>query len=224
MSFIKGTKALTNVMDRVSTSGQDREKTRWFKINAGQTVKVRFLQEVDADSSRYSEKNGLVLAASEHTKPSDYRVKCVCTMADENKCYGCEQNVAEPRKGWNARTRLYANVLVDDGKETPYVAIISQGFSGKSITPMLLQAAENYGTISDRSYSITRMGSGTDTSYTLFPGAADEKAFDVEAYELFDLEKAAVRQVAYAEQEAFFNGGSEDRESGTSSADTDFAW
>ena len=224
MSFLKGTKALTDVMDRVSTSGQDREKTRWFKINAGQTVKVRFLQEVDADSKRYSDKNGLVLAASEHTKPSDYRVKCVCTMPDENKCYGCEQNVAEPRKGWNARTRLYANVLVDDGKETPYVAILSQGFSGKSITPMLLQAAENYGSITDRTYSITRMGSGTDTSYTLFPGSADEKPFDVEEYTLFDLEQAAVRQVSYPEQEAFFNGGSEDRTSESSSADTDFAW
>ena len=224
MSFLKGAKALGDIMDRVSNNSQDREKSRWFKINAGQTVKVRFLQEVDADSERYSEANGLVLAASEHTKPADYRVKCVCTMADENKCYGCEQNIIEPRKGWNARTRLYANVLVDDGKEAPYVAILSQGFSGKSITPMLLQAAENYGSVSDRTYSITRMGSGTDTSYTLFPGAPDEKPFDVEKHELFDLEKAAVRVVSYDEQEAFFNGLSDTDKPEASASSTDYSW
>ena len=53
MSFLQGAKALGDIMDRVSNNSQDREKSRWFKINAGQTVKVRFLQEVDADSERY---------------------------------------------------------------------------------------------------------------------------------------------------------------------------
>lgn len=222
MSFAKGLKELTGVMDRVAASTGDREKSRWFKINAGQKVKIRFLQETDADSPKYSAKNGLVFAASEHTKPSDYKVKAVCTLEDEGKCYGCEKNSAGPRTGWNARSRLYANVLVDDGKEAPYVAIISQGFSARAITPTLLEAAETYGAISDRWFSIGRIGSATDTSYTLFPGA--ETADDVEQYDLYDLEQAAVRQVPYEEQAAFYNAGEAESEAAGPSDNTDFSW
>ena len=206
MGIAKGLKALNTTMERVASTQGERQKSEWVKLAPNETQEIRFLQEVDADSKFYSEKNGLVLAASEHTKPGDYRTKAVCTLDEEGRCYGCERHQADYKEGWKARTRLYANVLIGSGKEAT-VAILSQGFSGKSITPNLLQAAESYGGITKTVFSIKRIGSGTDTSYSLFPVKQDED-FDPEQYELFDLEQAAVRKVPYAEQQAFFNGGS----------------
>jgi hypothetical protein len=196
-----------------SAEGGSREKATWLKVEPGKTEEIRFLQEIDADSPNYSEKNGLVLAASEHSDPENYRLKAVCSLEDEGKCYGCERNAQDPKAGWRARTRLYANVLVGTpGSKDAHVAILSQGFSGRSITPNLLQAAEAYQGVSKTVFKISRMGSGTDTTYSLFPFGQDE-AFNAEDFELYDLSKVAVRQVPYAEQAAFFNptseGGSE---------------
>jgi len=205
MGIAQGLKALNDTMEKVASSQTDRPKSEWVKLAPNETQEIRFLQEVDADSKFYSEKNGLVLAASEHTKPGDYRTKAVCSLDDEGRCYGCERHQADYKEGWKARTRLYANVLIGSGKDAQ-VAILSQGFSGKSITPNLLQAAEAFGGITKTIFSIKRIGSGTDTSYSLFPKGQDE-SFDPESYELFDLEQVAVRKVPYAEQSAFFNGG-----------------
>ncbi len=98
----------------------------------------------------------------------------------------------------------YINVLVDDGKEEPYVAILSQGTSAKTITPTLIEYAGEMGSISNCTWRIKRTGTKTDTSYTIIPLAKDEQPFDTSALELIDLEKSAVRYVPYAEQEAFY--------------------
>ena len=71
-------------------------------------------------------------------------------------------------------------------------------------------------------WRIKRNGTKTDTSYTIIPLAKDEKPFDFESLELFDLEKTAVRHVPYAEQEAFYmgeNGGNEESTASSRSVD-----
>ena len=141
-------------------------------------------------------------------------------MESEGRDWANEQHRKDPKAGWKARTRLYINVLVDDGKEDPYVAILSQGTSGKTITPTLIEYAGEMGSISNLMWRIKRNGSKTDTSYTIIPLAKDETPFDVSSLELHDLEKSAVRHVAYAEQEAFYMGESVNSEepSATSSS------
>jgi hypothetical protein len=215
MGLATGLNALRDQMTK-ATADYSNDKAQWLKMSAGETLEIRFLQEVDADSKFYSEKNGLVLAASEHSHPKDYRKKAVCTMAEDGKCYGCEQNAIDPKAGWRARTRLYANVLVGDPKsKDAYVAVISQGFSGRSITPNLLQTAEAFGGVTRTIFKITRMGSGTDTSYSLFPFGNDE-AFDPESYDLYDLAKVAVRMVPYEEQAHFYNPSADGEEAASS--------
>ena len=145
MGIVKGLKDLNKVMDKPQSSGGDGVKGRWVKLEDAESVKIRFLQELDPDSPTYNEKSGLGFIAVEHTNPKDYRRKALCTMDDQGKCYGCEQHRKDYKAGWKGRSRLYINVLVDDGKEDPYVAILSQGSSGKTITPTLIEYAGEMG-------------------------------------------------------------------------------
>jgi hypothetical protein len=218
MGIVKGLKDLNKVMDKPQSSGGDGVKGRWVKLEDAESVKIRFLQELDPDSPTYNEKSGLGFIAVEHTNPKDYRRKALCTMDDQGKCYGCEQHRKDYKAGWKGRSRLYINVLVDDGKEDPYVAILSQGSSGKTITPTLIEYAGEMGSITNLMWRVKRSGTKTDTSYTIIPLAKDETTFDSSALELFDLETTAVRDMPYTEQESFFAGDSTQTEESSSTS------
>lgn len=217
MGIVKGLKGLNKALDKPQSSGEG-SKARWVKLEDGESIKIRFLQELDPDSPNYNDKNGLGFIAVEHTNPKDYRRKALCSIEDQGKCWGCEQHRKDYKAGWKGRSRLYINVLVDDGKEDPYVAILSQGSSGKTITPTLIEYAGEMGSIGNLMWRVKRTGKNTDTSYTAIPLAKDETAFDSSALELYSLETVAVRDLPYSEQEAFFNGeGGQEEPSSTSS-------
>ena len=225
MGIVKGLKDLNKALDKPSYSESDSTKGRWVKLEDGESVKIRFLQELDPDSPSYNEKNGLGFIAVEHTNPKDYRRKALCTMEDQGKCWGCEQHRKDFKAGWKGRSRLYINVLVDDGKEDPYVAILSQGSSGKTVTPTLIEYAGEMGSITNLMWRIKRSGTKTDTSYTIIPLAKDESAFDYSSLELYALEISAVRDLPYTEQEGFFSGepsGGENQASTATSSSLDW--
>lgn len=225
MGIVKGLKGLNQVMDKPTYVEGDGTKARWAKLEDAESVKIRFLQELDPDSPTYNEKNGLGFIAVEHTSPKDYRRKALCTMEDQGKCYGCEQHRKDYKAGWKGKSRLYINVLVDDGKEDPYVAILSQGSSGKTITPTLIEYAGEMGSITNLMWRIKRSGTKTDTSYTIIPLGKDETPFDSSSLELYDLETTAVRDLPYVEQEAFFEGEQSNSEPKSNSAtDSSLDW
>ena len=218
MGIVKGLKDLNKALDKPQSSGGDTARGRWVKLEDGESVKIRFLQELDPDSPSYDDKLGLGFIAVEHTNPKDYRRKALCSIDDQGKCYGCEQHRKDYKAGWKGRSRLYINVLVDDGKEDPYVAILSQGSSGKTATPTLIEYAGEMGSISNLMWRIKRTGTKTDTSYTIIPLAKDEAKFDASGLELFKLEESAIRDLPYTDQEAFFNGeGGQEEDSSSAS-------
>jgi hypothetical protein len=160
---------------------------------------------LDEDSPNHSEKNGIGFIALEHTAPGPegWKKKAVCTE-DEGQCYPCEQRRAGDWENWKkASPRLYLNVLVNPGEEDEHVAILSQGTSGKSITPSLLAYARE-GSITDREWKISRSGMKTETAWTAI--ARDKKKFDkdIEDYEVYNLDEVAVRHVPYDEQAEFY--------------------
>jgi hypothetical protein len=224
MGIVKGLKDLNKALDKPSYSESDSTKGRWVKLEDGESVKIRFLQELDPDSPSYNEKNGLGFIAIEHTNPKDYRRKALCTMEDQGKCYGCEQHRKDFKAGWKGRSRLYMNVLVDDGKEDPYVAILSQGSSGKTVTPTLIEYAGEMGSITNLMWRIKRSGTKTDTSYTIIPLAKDETPFDYSSLELYELEASAVRDLPYSEQENFFAGENSHNEEQPSATSSSLDW
>jgi hypothetical protein len=199
-----------NEAEDAKFSGSDGPRTQWFKLADKQQAKVVFLQELDEDSPNFSKKNDLGILAVEHSNPKNYRRKALCTI-DDGECWGCEQHRKDYKAGWKQKSRLYVNVLVDDGNNEPYVAILSQGSGPKSITPTLIEYAADDETITDKWFTIKRTGSGaTDTSYTLRSGKASD--VKVEDYELFDLNNV-VRSIPYAEQEAHYLSGQDEAES-----------
>lgn len=190
-----------------SSGDGDKVKAKWFSLKDGEAVKVIFLQEMDEESENYSEKNGLGFLAVEHNAPHNFRRKAECTIEDEGACFACEEHRKDYKAGWKQKTKLYINVLVDDGVNEPYPAILSQGNGPKSVTPSVIEQATEIGTITDKWFKIKRKGAGqTDTSYLLTPLGKHDK--NVEDYEVFDLNDA-IRRVPYAQQQAhYFDGES----------------
>lgn len=216
MAIVKSLKQAKTEIDARASEGP---KGRWLKLDDGQKVKLRFVNELSADSKNYNDKLGQAIVVAEHTNPKDYRRKALCSMDDEGRCYGCEQNRKDPKAGWKAKLRFYTNVYVYDSEEN-YVAIWSQGVGPKSTTTNTISDYDDEtGSITNLVWSLRRNGTGTQTNYVLIPGAADETPFDFSGVEPFDLMKVATRQVAYTDQENFYMGLDVD-----SSASTSLDW
>jgi hypothetical protein len=204
MSIIKGLKNIEAVLDKPKTTGTG-SKVRWLKLEDGQSIKVRFVNEIDEDSKFYDEDRGLAIVVSEHTNPKDYKRKAVCTLDDEGRCFGCEMHRKDMKAGWRPRLRFYTNVVVDDSVEDPYVAVWSMGVAKSATFATIREYAMDTDGITNMTWKLKRNGMGTETNYTLIPGAADSEAFDWSNTEPFPLE-SAIRQVPYVDQEAFYLG------------------
>ena len=72
MSVIKGLKNINALLDKPKS---DTPKVRWLKLADGQSVKIRFIEELDEDSSNYNADRGLALVVKEHTNPKDISVR-----------------------------------------------------------------------------------------------------------------------------------------------------
>jgi hypothetical protein len=223
MGIVTGLAAINKAIEP-SHSNNDGPKGRWLQLKDGQAVKIRFLQEIDPDSPHYNKNAGLGIVGIEHTNPKDYKRKAVCTFEDEGQCFGCEQHRRDPKAGWKAKPRFYVNVLVEDGNEDPYVAILSQGTGPKSATPEIGQYAAETGSITNLIWKLKRTGEKTDTHYSIIPlPTAEVKSIDYTKYELYDLEKTAVRNVFYADQENFYMGiVQENSENSSTSSSTEW--
>lgn len=224
MGIVRGLDAISKAVDDANRDfSDDGPKAVWLKMVDGQSIKINFLQEFDENSEHYSEKNGTLLMAVEHPSPADFKVKCLCTADDDEPCLPCELHAKDPAAKWGPKKRLYANVLVTDGKKEPYVAILSQGVGDKSITPTLVEASNIYGSITKNDFRMKRSGAGfNNTSYNLIPLPGDAD-IDVESYELFDLEKVCTRSVPYEEQAKFFKlEGNEESSSEDAGLDTEW--
>jgi hypothetical protein len=199
-SLIKGLAALQEAVDSRADRGPG---AKWLKIAPSKSVKVWFLQELDEDAEGFDPDAGTAFIAVEHSAPKNYQRKAMCTAEDGEACLPCELNAKEPKTGWQQKMRLYANVLVDNGKDEPYVAVLSQGVTEKAITPALTLMAKEYGGVTGTMFSIKRNGEGKDTTYTIFPlpGGDQPKLKD---YELYDLEEVVTRWIPYEEQAEFF--------------------
>ena len=202
MSVIKGLKNINALLDKPKS---DTPKVRWLKLADGQSVKIRFIEELDEDSASYNADRGLALVVKEHVNPKDYKRKAVDTMDSEGRDWAEEMHRKDPKAGWRARLRFYCNVLVDDGIEAPYVAIWSMGVSKQSAFNTIREYALETGSISNVLWKVKRNGQGTETSYTIIPGSPDKEPFNWAEVKPYPLE-LALKKIPYAEQEAFYLG------------------
>jgi len=200
----KGIKAINTLLDKQKTDNAG-PKVRWLTVADGQAVKVRFVEELDEDSSSYSDARGLAVVIMEHVNPKDYKRKAVCTQETDGRCFGCEMARKEPKTGWRARMRFYCNVLVDDGLEPLYIGVWSQGVSKQSAFTMIREYAEDNGGISNLQWKLKRNGVKTETTYVLIPSGPDSEPFNWGDFVPYYLDKV-VREVPYDEQQDFYLG------------------
>ena len=204
MSVVKGLKAINALLEKPKYDNEG-PKVKWLKLADGQSAKIRFIEELDEDSANYSQDRGLALVVKEHVNPKDYKRKAVDTMESEGRDWAEEMHRKDMKAGWRARLRFYCNVLVDDGIEAPYVAIWSMGISKQSSFNTIREYALETGSISNVQWKLKRNGQGTETNYTLIPSAPDKEPFvwgEIKPHQL----ELALKNIPYAEQEAFYLG------------------
>lgn len=195
MSVKRGLKAFKEELD--GTAG----KTRYFKIGDKQTVTVWFLDDLD-DSTMTEAGAGKAALIAEHKAPKNYKRKALCTKDDEGRCYACEQAIEHPKTGWGRTKRLYVNILVDDGKEDPYVAVWNMGVARNAAWDILLDDFLETGSIADAPWRVRRSGTDMATTYTIKRLEGTHANFD--EFERFDLGEVT-KYVPYEEQEAHYN-------------------
>jgi hypothetical protein len=205
MSIIKGLKDINEALDKPRGNAASGPRVRWLKLEDGQSVKIRFVNELDEDSKHYNEKNGLAIVVKEHTNPKDYRRKALDTMDSEGRDWAEEMHRKDPKAGWGGRLRFYINVLVDDGMEDPYVAVWSMGVAKSATFSTIREYAMESEGITNMVWKLKRNGKGTETNYILIPGATDTEEFNWSGHEVQPLE-SAIRKVPYADQESFYLG------------------
>lgn len=205
MSVIKGLKSIDEALNKSQSNTSGGPRVRWLKLDDGQSVKIRFANELDEDSKYYDAERGSAIVVREHQNPKDYRRKAICTMDSEGRDWAEEMHRKNPKAGWGGRLRFYINVLVEDGLEEPYIAIWSMGVSKSPTFNTIREYALESDGITNMQWKLKRNGSGMETNYVLIPGPSDSETFDWSKYEVFPLE-SAVRHVPYAEQEAFYMG------------------
>ena len=204
MTIIKGLKNIEAIVDKPKYDSTG-PKIKWLKLDDGQSVQIRFVAELDADSPGYDEKRGLAIVVKEHTNPKDYKRKAVDTMDTEGRDWAEEMHRKDPKAGWGGRLRFYTSVLVDDAINPPYIAIWSMGVSKSATFNTIREYASESGSLSNITWKLKRNGKGTETTYTLIPMKQDTESFDWSKYEFPNIENA-LRKVPYAEQEAFYLG------------------
>ncbi len=221
MGTLKGLAAIRAYTEKQAQAAKEREdrlnapKVEYLNLNDGQSVRVRFLQEMDAESENYDKTRGTGTLAVEHVvfvKSLRRMYRATCTIEDEGRCYGCERARAGDKE-FAQKRNYYINALVDfmDG-EAPKTMIVSRGM-GSTFFAQLFEEAEE-GTITESNYKITRKGSGTDTKWLLKVLPKDEPLDDSEAtvHDIDDEKNGIIRSFPYeatnekASQEQYFNG------------------
>lgn len=143
----------------------------WIKgVKAGEDLTVRFLTEPDE-----------WYAYREHYDPEIHFFPCIGKDSD---CPGCEH---ASEKVQRTSRRYLANVLdVESGQSIPLKLPLDLA------NRLVARYERNGNTLTNRDYTLHRMGKGLDTTYDVTP--EDKSKVDVSEYKLHDLEKALIQQ------------------------------
>ncbi len=201
MAVFKTLDALVGAKESANTGGSSRS---FLRLNAGDNYKIRFLQELTEDAANFDEDKGTGIVVPVHSAPHDFKKKIACTIDDPEFDYKCWAHEQIPVvNGWKPVQHVLINVAVLDKEENWSAKILDQTFSPKHVVNTLVEYASEYGSITDKYYKISRIGSGmSDTNYQLIPSTEAKQSDEIDALELNDLN--SYRKIPYDKQEEFF--------------------
>lgn len=180
---------------------------------------------------------GFVNIEHNHPDPKNgWKNRASCTMETQGACLPCEK-VADysvdwnGRKGWKQKEKFYINVIAGEPREVKVrvngqdrtksfptdidketgdgsIYLLEQG-TYNGIWDQLVENAVEDETILETYWKITRKGSGfNDTSYTLTKlKALPEGVKALDEFELIDIKEDVLKEVPYAQQDAFYHNG-----------------
>lgn len=222
MGTLKGLAAIRAHNEQQAQAAKEREarlnsaKVEYLSLTDGQSVKARFLQEMDAEAKNYDKTRGVGVGVVEHSvfdKSARRMYRATCLMDDEGRCYGCERYRAGD-KDYAIKRNYYINVLVDamDG-EAPKTMVLSRSL-GSTFFEKLLTMHDLLETITEKNFKITRTGTSKDTKWDLQLLKEDAPLNDSEAvvHEIDNEANGIIRRYPYdattekASQEQYFAG------------------
>lgn len=198
----------------VPTGGATKSSTKkYLTIGSGESVKIRFRQELTEDAKFYDESFGTAITVPVITSPINWKWRAASTAQLEKfgfRCWGSEQSVKD--KAWRPKPHLIINVAVETEPGSWESRIIDTTFNQRHIGAILIEYAKEFGTITDRYYKYSRQGSGaSDTNYSLIPLDVSEMPQNLKDLPMHDLDNVYMT-LPYEKQERFFTTGEVSRD------------
>lgn len=199
-------RGLKDIKQRAEEKASFDGEGAFLKLKDKESIKLRFLQELDEESPNYDERRGLITVVEEHVSPKNFRRRAVCTLEQDQRCWACEQrSIPDIGKKWRSKMRFYANVVVrgTDGADDK-VKVLAQGFSKQNVGSALIAFAEEYQTVTGQDYKLTRTGAGmNDTTYGMIPLASKALSKDDAQREIIDVSQF-IQYIKYEDQAEYY--------------------
>jgi hypothetical protein len=227
-----------------------REEAKKPKFNRfalqkdGDSVVVRFAQEIDFSAKNYDESRGIGFVNVEHKCGDDpkngWKNRANCSDESQGACFPCEKVKDydvdwNQRKGWKQQEKFYINLIagapreevetVNGQEKKRYFTTDIDKKTGDGEVYLLEQSTHNGiyddlanyfleeelsgATITDKFFKITRKGNlYNNTEYSVLALKEIPKgAKDLSEFELVNITEDALKEVPYAQQEAFYFRG-----------------
>lgn len=208
--MFKSVKTLAELEKSVVPAGGAAKTTtkKYLTIGAGESVKIRFRQELTEDAKFFDESFGTAITVPVITSPINWKWRAASTAQLEKfgfRCWGTEQSMKD--KAWRPKPHLVINVAVEIEPGSWEARIIDTTFNQRHIGAILIEYAKEFGTITDRYYKYSRQGSGaSDTNYSLIPLDVSEMPQNIKELPMHDLDNVYLT-LPYEKQEKFYTTG-----------------
>jgi hypothetical protein len=188
--------------------GKGKRPNRFFTVQAGQSFRIRFRQELTEDSKNYDEKVGAAITVPVVVSPINWKWKCLSTASMEEynyRCWATEQSAND--KAWRPRPHLLINIAVEEELGIWAPRVLDTTFNQRHVGLTLIEYAKEFGTITDRYYKYSRTGSAQhDTNYSIIPLDVSPEAKAITDLEMHQLDNVYMK-LPYEKQQVFLTTG-----------------
>lgn len=122
--------------EAAKTAAQRPKVNRFALESGGDSVTIRFAQEIDVDAKNYSSKRDIGFVNIEHNHPDPnegWKNRANCSLESQGACLPCEFGSDasvewNDRKGWKQKEKFYINVIGGPQREVEI-----KGTGGKTV-------------------------------------------------------------------------------------------
>lgn len=201
-------KTLKDLEKQVAPGQKAQGPKKYFSLQAGDSYKIRFRQELTEDAKNYDESIGTAINVPVVTSPINWKWRCASTASLEKfnyRCWATEQAVHD--KGWRPKPHLLINIAVETEPGVWEPRVLDTTFNQRHVGITLIEYAKEFGTITDRYYKYSRVGtSAADTNYSLIPLDSSPTPDNIKSLPYHDLSSVYL-MLPYEKQQTFLTTG-----------------